>query len=134
MNKTIKTLFTSTVIFGSALLLSACGHSQTPAMMNAPQMFRMQQAAAPQELLVRFTPAASRHDIEVFSTRYGLQVQGLIPELGVYVMRGTVSHQAQLQALMLQLRADRLTTMVEVNEQMYTGPVSHDMYVSPIFN
>ena len=134
MNKTIKTLFTSTVILGSAMLLSACGHSQTPAMMNAPQMFRMQQTATSQELLVRFTPAASRHDIEVFSARYGLQVQRLIPEMGVYVMRSAVAQQAQLQALMLQLRADRLTTMVEVNERISTGPVSHDMYVSPIFN
>lgn len=134
MNKSIKTLFTSTVIFGSALLLSACGHSQTPAMMNAPQMFRMQQAAAPQELLVRFTPAASRHDIEVFSVRYGLQVQRLVPEMGVYVMRSAVAHQAQLQALMLQLRSDRLTMMVEVNERMTVGPVPQDMYTSPIFN
>jgi len=131
-------LMNTTLILAASSVLTACGQSTMPAQMVLPQQsFQSQNTQVhQQELIVRFSPEASRHELFNFNQKYGLQTKGFIEGLNAYVvgLRQPLSNQNAFRSLISQMSSESVTTMVEVNQRVQVAPVPYDMMITPIFS
>lgn len=138
MNMMMQKLMNSTLIVAAAAALTACGQANMPATMpQSPVMMQAQSIERQQQdLIVRFNPDASRHELFNFNEKYGLQTKGYIHELNAYIvgLRQPLSNQNELHSLVALMNSESVTLFVELNQVVQVAPVPYDMVTSPIFS
>lgn len=134
----IRKFFATALILSTAISLSACGRAQLPtaSYTTLPRTVKAQAQNAPVQLIVRFRPDASRMAMQSFNQKYQLQTVSYIANLNAYVMtlRNPVSSQAALKSMVSSMQQEGVATLVEVNHEMQAGPVTGEMYISPIIS
>ena len=133
----IRNLFTTSLVLGTAMMMSACGRTNLPVTYRSlPQTVNAQTAQSkPVQLIVRFNQNVSRMALQAFNQKYNLQTVNYIPQLNAYVMsvRSTITSQAALTAMVTRMQQEPVTAMVEVNHEIMVAPIDYDMTIQPIF-
>lgn len=131
----IRQFTTLTATLSTALLLSACGNAQVPAVYRTQPTSVRAQAATPvsNQLIVRFRKNVTRMDLLNFNQKYSLQTLSYLPELDAYVMQVRTPISSQAMTTMIgRMQQEPVAALVEYNHPVQATPV-YDVSIMPVF-